>query len=82
MIIIPYLTLTCPAVNGDSIVNKVRFVAVTQLEALEQLSSRTAELAPDFPLGADGERDRVRLQSAQNYLCEWSNVMEKELRDC
>ena len=56
------------AVNGDSIVNKVRFVAVTQLQALEELSLRAEQLTSG--LSEQDERDRQRLLSAQNYLCE------------
>lgn len=65
------------AANGDSVVNKVRFVAVTQLEALEQLSTRAAELATGLILGPDEERDRARLESAQNYLCEFGRQVEE-----
>lgn len=53
------------AVNGDAMVNKVRYVALSQLEALETLSARSGGLNPE------ADRDAARLLSAQNYLSEF-----------
>jgi hypothetical protein len=49
-------------------VEKTRYVAVAQLQALEDLSARLTIL-PD-EVGEEVGRDLMRLQSAQNYLRE------------
>jgi hypothetical protein len=56
------------AANGDSTVEKTRYVAVAQLQALEDLSARLVIL-PD-EVGEEVGRDLLRLESAQSYLRE------------
>lgn len=51
--------------NGDSIVNKVRFVAVKQLTRLEELQARQSEWDVN---GVGAAEDQQRLHSAQKYL--------------
>lgn len=52
------------AVNGHAILSKVRFIAVTQLEALEALSGQTLDLM-----------QQQRLATAQNYLGNFLQVL-------